>query len=150
MWNQQRSLLLTRACLWLMTLAVFILLLGGPWIVPALQTHGIIYFYPHNAVPFFCTMYTGGIALLALMWHLGQLIKNISQNLVFVAENVTLLRRISWCCAVGGLIGIFSAFYYFSWIFVGLSASFVMLIVRVVKNVMAQAVELKEEHDFTI
>ena len=33
---------------------------------------------------------------------------------------------------------------------VGLAAAFVGLIVRVVKNVIAQAVHLKEENDYTI
>ena len=69
-----------------------------------------------------------------------------------MTQNVTALRRISWCCtwaamlclptgAVVGLPFIFA---------VGLAAGFMALIVRVVKNAFAQAVRMKDELDYTV
>ena len=50
----------------------------------------------------------------------------------------------------GAIISLISTFYYFPWIFIAVAAAFMGLIVRVVKNVVAQAVELKNESELTI
>ncbi|NLB53899.1 MAG: DUF2975 domain-containing protein, partial [Syntrophomonadaceae bacterium] len=59
-------------------------------------------------------------------------------------------RRISWSCFLGAVIALVSVFYYNSWLFVAVAAAFMGLIVRVLKNVFAQAVELKNESDYTV
>jgi len=47
-------------------------------------------------------------------------------------------------------ISFVSVFYYFPWVFVAVAAAFMGLIVRVVKNVVAQAVALQNEVDYTV
>ena len=69
---------------------------------------------------------------------------------MFVTRNVESLRRISWSCIAGGLICFVSGFYYIPWFVVAVAAAFMGLIVRIVKNMVAQAVELKSDSDYTI
>lgn len=51
---------------------------------------------------------------------------------------------------MGAAISLVSLFYYFPWVFVAVAAAFMGLIVRVVKNMVAKAVELQEEVDYTV
>ena len=75
---------------------------------------------------------------------------NISEGEVFIPENVSILRLLSWCCIAAGLVCLFSALYYMPFLIVSAAAAFVGLILRVVKNVFAEAVRLKDENDYTI
>ncbi len=149
MWNLKRSLMLSRVC----TLVCGAALLGVLLFAPSMV--GWFVDYSNNAeqmhVGFFlASIYTGGALAALLLVFLYKLLHNISAEEVFVAKNIKLLRGISWLCIGGAVICAFSALYYLPWGLVGLAAVFVGLIVRVVKNVMAQAVQLKEENDYTI
>jgi hypothetical protein len=78
------------------------------------------------------------------------MLHRIESGQVFTTENVESLRLISWSCIIGGLICLAPSFYYFPWALVSVAAAFMGLIVRVVKNVVAQAVALKDEIDYTV
>ena len=91
----------------------------------------------------------GGRAAAAL-YGLWRLLRNISEGEVFIPENVSILRLLSWCCIAAGLVCLFSALYYMPFLIVSAAAAFVGLILRVVKNVFAEAVRLKDENDYTI
>ena len=79
-----------------------------------------------------------------------KLLKNILGSAVFVVENVRYLRRIRWCCAYVSLICLLSGILYQPLLFLAVIMAFLALMVSVVKNVMAAAVELREENDLTI
>lgn len=86
----------------------------------------------------------------AAFWFLLRLLVNISRGQVFVEANVRCLRLLSWACFLAAGICVVSAFYYISYWFVAAMAGFMGLILRVVKNVFAEAVAIKQENDFTI
>lgn len=96
------------------------------------------------------TIYTASIFGWACLWALWRLLRNIKAELVFTTENVRLLRIISWCCALAGIIFLISGSYYPPFFLIAVAAGFMMLIVRVVKNVFQQAIEMKSELDLTI
>ena len=73
-----------------------------------------------------------------------------ASNEVFVENNVRQLRAISWCCFAVAFILLVSGFYYILFVIGAVAAGFFGLILRVVKNVIEQAVILKNENDFTI
>ena len=79
-----------------------------------------------------------------------RLLRNLRRERVFEQENVTLLRAISWLCIAVGVVTLVSGFYYTSFFLVAAAAAFCGLIVRVVKNVFEQAIEIKTENDYTI
>ena len=88
-------------------------------------------------------------AMGALLW-LHKLLSNISDSRVFVDENVTLLRRISWCCFLAAGITLVSSRFYLVFLLISVAAAFMGLILRVVKNVIQQAVILRTENELTI
>jgi hypothetical protein len=101
--------------------------------------------------PFFLvTIYVGFIPAAYLLYSLFSLLRRIEVDQVFITENVEILRRISWSCFAGASISFASAFYYLPWVFVAVAAAFMGLIVRIVKNVVAKAVELQNEMDYTV
>ena len=96
------------------------------------------------------SMYIGVLLAICALYGLIKLLHNITADKVFISENVSFLRLISWCCFGAALVTVVASFEYFPVIIISIAAAFVGLILRVVKNVMQAAVELKEENDLTI
>ena len=88
--------------------------------------------------------------VLYALWCIDRWPHNILLEQVFVEENVRRLRRIRWCCAGVSLICVPAACFYQPLIFMVVIMAFLALMVSVVKNVMAAAVELREENDLTV
>ena len=84
------------------------------------------------------------------MWELNGMLKRISKQEIFTAENVKVLRVISWCCFGIAALSFFLAFFRMLAFFVGFAAGFFGMIMRVLKNVFELAVEMRQENDFTI
>jgi len=103
-----------------------------------------------GATLFLATIYSGSVPAGALLVWLFMLLRRIAAGQVFVRENTAYMRYISWCCFAGAVICVASAFYYTPWLAIGVAAAFMGLIVRVVKNVVAKAVSLQDDADFTI
>lgn len=143
MWNQKRSILLSKCC---------VVLFAAGMAGVAVKARWLIFFLGLNTRPehFLITVYTGCIPAAVLLFNLFFLLHRIARDEVFVRRNVESLRRISWSCIAGGLVCFVSGFYYIPWFVVAFAAAFMGLIVRIVKNVVAQAVELKSDSDFTI
>lgn len=86
-----------------------------------------------------------------------RLLGNVRHAEVFTAGAVSKLRSISWCCfgecliLVGGGIGFYSVFILpHAFIVVAFAAAFLGIVLRVVKNVIEEAVAIKSENDYTI
>ena len=78
------------------------------------------------------------------------LLKKVKRGLVFTEASVALIRAISWCALILGIV--FAALTYFFTIsaLVALGGIFLGLCLRVVKNVIEEATEIKAENDFTV
>lgn len=148
MWNRSKSL----------TLSIFstrlfaLLLVAGVLLAPE-----VIKWYfgfsggTENQIwPFRIIIYGCSLPAAALLYCLHLLLLRIRAGDVFTARNVALLRLISWCCFTIALITFASGFYYASFFIVAVAAAFIALIIRVIKNVFEQAIEIKSENDFTI
>ena len=86
-----------------------------------------------------------------MLYNLYTFLRRLEHNEVFVPANVTALRRISWCCTLAGALCLPTGFIvYLPFAFLGCAALFMALIVRVIKNAFAQAVNMKNELDLTI
>lgn len=106
--------------------------------------------WPENSSCSSSAPITAAVPAAAALYGLWRLLRNISEGEVFIPENVSILRLLSWCCIAAGLVCLFSALYYMPFLIVSAAAAFVGLILRVVKNVFAEAVRLKDENDYTI
>ena len=101
-------------------------------------------------VPVLITLYCAvPLAVVALVC-LDVLLRNIRKEQPFIAQNVTMLRRISYCCFGEALVFVYLAVLKPFAVVVIIACGFMGLILRVVKNVFEQAIEIREENDFTI
>jgi len=85
------------------------------------------------------------------LFSLDRLLRNIRKDIVFSRINVKCLRIISWCCFAVAILSIcFFPSIHIVLILVSAAAAFFGLLMRVVKNVIDAACEIKDENDFTI
>lgn len=149
MWNDRKSILLSKLCVWLFAACVAAVAVGAPW--------GVKWFVALSQAQltgregyFLSTIYCAVPLAAAVLAFLYQLLGRIQKGEIFVRENVRLLRAISWCCFGAALVCLASALYYLPYLLLAALAAFMALIVRVVKNVFEQAILLKDEIDYTI
>lgn len=155
MWNRKRSVTLSIVVCLIFVAILTVTLFAGPWFVKfwftvyrgwqqngqAMQNISTLFavcFYP-SAVFAYITLYS----LLKLLF-------NIKRDEIFIVKNVKYLRRISWCCFAVAFITFMGGIFYVPFLFVAVAAAFVGLMLRVVKNVMQNAVEISEENELTI
>ena len=148
MWNPSKSAIASSICTKIVICIVIGFAIAAPYLVKSYVAYTMK--NPYVITPLLVTIYActvpGVVALFSLDW----LLANIKAKKVFIEKNVKYLRAISWCSfAVSGILFL-SGFYYLSFLIVAVAAAFFGLILRVVKNVIEQAVIIKNENDFTI
>ena len=148
MWTPGKSALLSLIC----TKIMILLMIGFIFTAPSLVDRYVVYTMKDSGIVtsllvtlYFCAAF-GLLALLCL----DRLLSNIKKNQVFIKGNVKYLRILSWCCFAVSIILFFSGFYYLLFLMIAVAAGFFGLILRVVKNVIEQAVVIKNENDYTI
>lgn len=149
MWNDTRSILLSRLCVIVFLVILAAVAASAPYLTNLLIEYsgadiGAMRTY------FLITAYAGCVPAAVLLISLLLLLRRIETGRVFVPVNVRSLRVISWCCFFGAALCAVSAVYYYPWAFIAVAAAFIGLIVRVVKNVFARAVALQDEADYTV
>ena len=149
MWSGKKSISLSKFCVLIFTVMLIGTVLSAPWLVRLLMDFSRADLVGKETL-FLLTIYSGSVPAAVLLFCLYRLLRHIELEQVFITANVEYLRRISWCCFAGAVICFASIHYYFPWSFVAVAAAFMGLIVRVIKNVFAQAVELKNESELTI
>lgn len=148
-WNKDKSLKFTRVCIYLFAVFLVVLCIGAPWLYQGfLKLRSPLL---DGMLPYFLvTNYVMAIPVGIALYRMHGLLKNISENQVFISENTKYLKQLSWCCIVAGVIFGISGFYYFPFWFLCGVAMFMGVVLRVIKNVFAQAEEIKRENDYTI
>lgn len=150
-WNESRSIKLSRVLVLLFFIALLACDIGGWWLVQFIcemlvhRNHGLAGGYVLLACLYLCS-----VPAYLLLYDMNRLLRNIQAARVFLPANVRLLRRISWCCFAAALICLVGAPVWYSLLIVTVAAAFVGLIVRIVKNVFEQAILMKDELDYTV
>jgi len=148
-WSKDNSIVLSKACIWLFAAAEVVCGVTMP-----LVGDGIVRRRGMPAVSgrlyFVSSLYLLMVPATIALYYLYRLLSNISKEEVFVRQNVVFLRRISWACVLAAVISLVFTVGYQPFLMLAAAAGFMALILRVVKNVFAEAVALKEENDFTI
>ena len=148
MWNPSKSVLVSSIC----TKIVIGIVICTAFAAPFMVKNYILYTMkdPHVITPLIATIYACAVPGLIALFSLDRLLANIKKKDVFTEKNVKHLRLISWCSFAVSIILFVSGFYYLLFILIAVAAAFFSLILRVVKNVIEQAVMIKNENDFTI
>ena len=148
-WNKDKSLWLSKICIKLFTITMIVVAVFAPKIFSALIEVRIAYL--GGTLPYFLiSTYTLCVPAVVALYGLWRLLDNIDKGEVFINKNVDILRMLSWRCIFAGGICFASAVYYLPFIIIAAAAGFVGLLLRIVKNVFARAVEIKQDNDFTI
>ena len=121
---------------------------NSPWYFVMIAQHGKYLIYP-----FYAVVPAGYAALICL----DKILVNIKKDIVFDKSNVRLLNKITYCCLYACAVGIVSyviiAFMYKSIetvILLALGEAFMALVVRVVRDIMQKAIEIKEDNDLVV
>ena len=78
------------------------------------------------------------------------LLLRVRKCLVFTEKSTALVRGISWCCVLLGVIFCALGIYFQLAFILAFAAAFLGICLRVVKNVLEEATEIKSENDLTI
>lgn len=155
MWNRKHSVTLSLVVCFvfvgILTAALFL----GPWFVKTWFT--VYRGWAQNgeamrdmSTLFAACFYPCAVFAYLTLYSLIKLLFNIKKDDIFITSNVKYLRRISWCCFAVALITLIGGVFYLPFLFMAIAAAFVGLMLRVVKNVMQNAVEINEENELTI
>ena len=161
MWTKSKSAFLTLICTRILIGVIIAIAIAMP-LGTAFGFYGVNTLGPAGRVLFvgiptetlraiFLCAYACFVFAMIALFSLDLLLRNIRKDEVFTRVNVKYLRIISWCCfgvAVAAFCGWSSI--HIVLIFVAAAAAFFGLLMRVVKNVIDAACEIKDENDFTI
>ncbi len=121
---------------------------GDTFYFVMIAEHGKYLIFPFYAVV------PAGYAVLAC---LDKLLSNIKHDIVFDRRNVVILNTITLCCLYAALVGLVGyiviALCYNSIetvILLSLGEAFMALVVRVVRDIMNKAIEIKEDNDLVV
>lgn len=148
-WNNQKSIVLTKVCIAVFSLAYVLVLLLCPWLVKQFVTYSFSA-RSKDACSFMLTVYACAIPLGLILWHLYQLVLRIEKEEIFTDQNTKSLRLMGWMCFAVAVIFLVSTCYYTFYLIFAACAVLMGLLLRVLKNVFVQAKEMKEENDYTI
>ena len=150
MWSRDRSVLLSLVATRVIALLALVLAVGLPFLVGT-------GFFDHRAtiaaksVPMLIPIYYGFLAPAGIaIFSLDRILVAVRANQVFTASNVRRLRTITWCCFFAGIVLLISSVASIVFFALAILAAFFGIIMRVVKNLFAAAVDLQDESDFTI
>ena len=154
MWNKEKSTTLSIVVCFIFLAILTVGLFIGPWAVSqwfsTYRGFAEISTIKHLSTLFVCCFYPCAIFAYITLYSLIRLLFNIKKEEIFIAQNVKYLRRISWCCFVVAFITLIGGIFYIPFSFVAIAAAFIGLMLRIVKNVMQNAIELKTENELTI
>ncbi len=155
MWNRKHSVILSIVVCFAFVAMLTAGLFFGPWAVR-------LWFVVFRRLPegsdtvqrmlalFNACFYPCAVFAYITLYSLLKLLFNIKREEIFILQNVRCLRTISWCCFCVAAITLVGGFFYMPYSFVAIAAAFVGLMLRVVKNVMESAIEIKTENELTI
>lgn len=121
---------------------------GDAYYFVMIAEHGKYLIYP-----FYAVVPAGYVALVCL----DKILTNIKKDAVFDERNVRLLNIITYCCIYAASVGFISyviiALIYKSIetvILLAMGEAFMGLVVRVVRNILKKAIEIKNEYDLVV
>lgn len=148
-WTKDKSAKLSMICIWIFAM---LLLAADVSAVRLSKWYAGLRFYGSLSLGMLLavSIYFLSIPAWICLWNLRKLLLNIMKEKIFTEDNVRYLRTVSWCCAGASAICLLSGIYYLPFFILAIAAAFMMLIVRIVKNIFRQAVDMKSELDLTI
>ena len=149
-WNQEKSIVLSKCCVVLFGLLLAAVDIGGYWAVEYFLSVSRSLGGLWDGVFLMGVLYGCSIPAWITLGSLWRLLARLGKGQVYVEKNVADIRRTCWCCWVVAVVCLLGTGFYLILLVFAAAAAFMGLIVRIVKNILAQAVAMKDELDFTI
>lgn len=155
MWNSKKSVTLSIVVCITLAVILALLIILGPFLF---ETYMVGYRgFGANSISlwalkriFALCFYPSAIFAGGALYSLIRLLFNIRKSEIFIPQNVKYLRVVSWCCIAVAIITFIGGLFYIPFFFIFAAAGFVGMLLRVLKNVMQSAVELKEDNELTV
>lgn len=149
MYNKDKSCIVSIVAVFVFAAAVLAVCVALPFLVKFYMGDNYATETGVRTALFIC-LYGTAVPSFLISYLLLRVLLNIRKNVVFDRVNVKYIRYISWCCfAVCALFFALGFFITFSFV-MAFAAGFIGLIVRVTKNLLNEAVDIKEENDLTV
>lgn len=151
-WTDTMSLTLSRIIVWVLAVifAAAVIYATASLISSSWGPLAMVWELGLDPTGFYIVFYTCTVLAFTALFFLNKLLSNISAEKVFIDENVKFIRLLSWCCYLVGIVLAVYSFWAYPFVVIAAAAAFFGLIMRVLKNVFAKAVEIREENDGTI
>lgn len=149
-WNRYRSLALSHVLVKCMLVLIIVFDVLLPFITDIYCNTLISQTAQHIRIPLMISLYSASIPVFLSILTLDKILSNVKKDVVFDRANVRYLRHISWYCYITGAIFFVLGFYIFLSFILAIAAVFFGLVIRVIKNLFCEAVEIKTENDLTI
>ena len=152
MWTKTRSLMLSRVLVTGFTAMIVMLTFFVPFVAEWYEeeSDGLGLIGGSVYLPTMITLYVCETLAVWAVTELHILLHNIWKGEVFIPRNTKCLRSISWACMLAGCCFAVLGLWRYLLFLPAFFAVMFGLIMRVLKNVFEQAVEIKSENDFTI
>ena len=145
--SENKSINLSIAFTTLFALAMAFLTVSIPWLVPFLCE---IMEYQDIEKPMTVVAYLSLPAGWGAVVLFYKLLFNVKKKKVFITDNVKYLNILSVWCFYVGVVSSFAMFKFLGFLFVGIAAFFIGLILRIIRNIIEEAIEIKQENELTI
>ena len=137
--------------LWITYIAIGVVLLVSAGLVWILEWNSISrLLLPAERTAIITGYYCSLPMILLSLWEVLRILRKIKGGEVFVTENVKSLTILRSCCLGIFAVCLVAGCFFFPLLLVVAIMGFLSLMMQVVKQVMAQAVAIKEENELTI
>ncbi|MBD3949653.1 DUF2975 domain-containing protein [Tuanshanicoccus lijuaniae] len=143
---------ITKVSILLFVVIVIFMLLSGTRIVNYIMPRSTPWFTGQLRYSTLLTSgYLSGSLALFFLYQLFCLISRIEHGKIFIDENVTALDWITRAIVIVSIIAVFvGGTCYLPILFVALACAFTALIIQIVRNAFAKAIQMQNELDYTI
>ncbi len=149
-WTKYKSMMLSHALVRAMTVIDVIFAVCIPFAVKVYCGTLVAETSQHIRIPLTVALYCAAVFVFAACCALDRLLSNIKKDVVFDPKNVKYLRYISWCCFATAVVFFVLTYFILLSFMISVAAVIFGLVIRVIKNLFCEAVEIKSENDLTI
>ena len=149
-WNKDKSVLLSQISTRIVMALGAALAIALPFLCASGFFEGRAFIAPENIMFILPAYYGFCVPAYAALFSLDRLLTSVKREEVFTHRNVRYLRVISWACFAIALVLLVSTLVSITFFALAIIATFFGIILRVVKNLFAAAVELQDESNYTI
>ncbi len=146
--KSQRSINLTKAYIIILTIGFVVMLFSAPF--TAFWYTDLTGKSDTAAKVLIGVFYLCSPAAAVVIVSSLKLLKNMKNGEFFTIENTKHLSRMSWSCFYVTPICLVCFLWFYGFVPIAVSAAFMFLILRIIKNVFEYGCEIKEENDLMV